>query len=320
MQATHRLSDLFKNALLHGPLKPILSAVQNDDTLHLGIREDYISIYYRGWQLIKIDEYPSFTLSLDKGYDKLGSMIGILPKKITSSEDAEHTARAFRQLKDLMDRNDNIKNGSEREFQQILARVNNKSTHSNESHYFITDIEHNIKPGRIDMVGVKWHSKKRQNSSSLTPTIIEMKWGPNSINHTTGLKKHLEDALNYVLSPTGLSTLRANIESQFSQMNELGLINIKDNANATNISTTDRSVQMIFVLADYSPRSSQLHKALDDIEATMRTREPELDARGIKFDLLFAGASLCGYALYEESMLTLPELRERLSTTAPKPV
>jgi len=41
-------------SLLGGVLQPVLEAVKKDDTLMLGLRGTYVSIYYRGGELLKI--------------------------------------------------------------------------------------------------------------------------------------------------------------------------------------------------------------------------------------------------------------------------
>ena len=48
------LSEDFMKDLLKGELKGFLSAVKNDDTLCLEIRDNYINIYYRGGNLCRI--------------------------------------------------------------------------------------------------------------------------------------------------------------------------------------------------------------------------------------------------------------------------
>ena len=50
------LSNKFINALHHGLLEPLLRCVHTDDVLDLQIRENYINIYYRGGNLIQINE------------------------------------------------------------------------------------------------------------------------------------------------------------------------------------------------------------------------------------------------------------------------
>jgi hypothetical protein len=59
------LSDTFMNELKRGLLSPILNLVLSDDSLIMEIRNDYINIYYRGGNILKIekkgnDYLPSF--------------------------------------------------------------------------------------------------------------------------------------------------------------------------------------------------------------------------------------------------------------------
>jgi len=49
-----RLSDQFMAGLKEGWLHPLLDRVKADRTLCLEIREDYVNIYYRGGNLLKV--------------------------------------------------------------------------------------------------------------------------------------------------------------------------------------------------------------------------------------------------------------------------
>lgn len=53
-----KLSNTFMNDLLNegGVLHSILHRVKRDHTLMLSIRQDYINIYYRGGNLLKVEE------------------------------------------------------------------------------------------------------------------------------------------------------------------------------------------------------------------------------------------------------------------------
>ncbi|MBI3581042.1 MAG: hypothetical protein HY098_03040 [Nitrospinae bacterium] len=50
------LSSNFMGSLKAGLLTPMLERVKNDETLMLAVRADYLNIYYRGGNLIRITE------------------------------------------------------------------------------------------------------------------------------------------------------------------------------------------------------------------------------------------------------------------------
>ena len=87
-----KLSDKFMGDLLNsdGVLHPILSRVKIDHTLMLAIRENYINIYYRGGNIIKILEHNKgfYQASFDDQYNKSGVQIPVCPSEIKSQDDA----------------------------------------------------------------------------------------------------------------------------------------------------------------------------------------------------------------------------------------
>jgi len=323
VQATHVLSPTFKAALLQGgSLNPILDAIQRDATLLLGIRSGYISIYYRGGELLKITEAKKgcFAARFNHMYHehtelpeplKCIASEGKINWRISISAQAKDVVSVFHELKRIMDHHDKIRSGHEREFQQLIARVNNRSRSSNSSHYFITDIEHAQGSARFDMLGVRWRHNEHQRGDCLVPVIFEVKHGEKAIAGVASLVKHLEDALDYVSDHR--ATLLANIESQFNALYDLNLLECKRGKAVSTFKAVKDCLQIVFVIAEYPPHSNQLRNALSRIEKLT----PELEARGIQ--VRFAGASLCGYAMYEGSMLSIEQLRTLLDVPGKSP-
>jgi hypothetical protein len=157
------LSDL-KNA--DGILYPILERAKKDHTLMLAIRENYINIYYRGGNLLMIKEQDGnfYHTSFDDQYNKSGKSIPPLPTVIKSRDDAITWIDEFPRLKEIMDFYFAEYGKSEREFQQLVARENNSSVISNESEYFVSDIEI-VDSGnaRFDMSAIHWPASQRKN-------------------------------------------------------------------------------------------------------------------------------------------------------------
>jgi hypothetical protein len=101
---------------------------------------------------------------------------------------------AFPVLKQVMDEYFSVHSKPEREFQQLLARENNHSTISNESEYFIADIEFADSDlrARFDLLGLRWDASRR-GSGQCRPALFEMKYGDGALGGNAGLLKHLQD-------------------------------------------------------------------------------------------------------------------------------
>lgn len=336
MTATHVLSPGFETALVSGVLKPILDAVQLDETLLIGIRAGYISIYYRGGELLKITEASggSFTASFNYDYDAKDDTKDNLDKrllrhgsadlrrrKLSAADDAEAVVNVFCELKRLMDSHGKIQSGHEREFQQLIARTNNRSRAANSSHYFITDIEHAKEKARFDMLGVRWRHNERKHSDRLIPVLFEVKYGQKAITGSASLNKHLQDALNYLVEPSNRETMRANIKSQFEQLSRLDLLKYNKTKGGAieSFTVVDNRFQIIFVIAEYPPHSTHLQSALDELDRLHAAFKPRFEDQNVRVELLFAGASLCGCAMYKGSMLSTSQLRKVLKAQGQKP-
>ena len=77
----------------------------------------------------------------------------------------------------------------------MVARENNNSTISNESEYFVSDIEF-ADPGlgaRFDMLAIRWLASQRKDGSNCRAALIEMKYGDGALGGSAGLLKHLQD-------------------------------------------------------------------------------------------------------------------------------
>jgi len=103
-----KLSEKFMNDLKpEGILNPILTKVKEDQTLMLAIRNDYINIYYRGGNILKVKkhskDYPTF---FDKKYvdDKSKQNIPNSLTIITNQADAQKCVASFSDRKNIMDK------------------------------------------------------------------------------------------------------------------------------------------------------------------------------------------------------------------------
>ncbi len=322
LKATHALSVEFFNALHEkdGILNPLLQEVKADDTLLIGLRGGYITIYYRGGQLLKIEQKGrGYSAGFDRNYDTGQVLAGrlarhgcedLLDKRLESLEDTARLVDVLSELKRLMDRHPKIQGGLEREFQQVCARVNNRSKSSNSSHYFITDIEHKSDNARFDMLGVRWRRNiEHHNRDCLVPVIFEMKYGLDALDGKSGLAAHLEEMLNQLGRPDFREKLSANIEAQFNQLSKLELLRHSGGASA--VKTVRDHVQIVFVLAEYVPHSHMLKRILKSCDDVVRYAQQSCgEPEGPRIELLFATAALCGYAMHENTMLTIDQVEE----------
>ena len=321
MSATHALSDNFMGALQAGDLSPLLREIQEDDTLMLGLRGQYISVYYRGGQLLKIEPgSDGYSVTFDRKYDAASVLperlarhgcADVLECRLRSGEDTSRLVGVLCELKRLMDRHAKIQSGLEREFQQVAARVNSRTKSSNSSHYFITDIEHTHGKARYDMLGVRWRRNlEHRNRKCLVPVIFEVKYGLDALEGTSGVLEHLQKTLCHLQEEGFLAGLRANVISQFNQLSKLGLIEYERGSSTDDFEAVDRHVQIVLVLAEYVPHSKKLGQIVDECDALMTKSAETLASRQLHVELLFASASLCGYGMHERTMLTTTQVRE----------
>lgn len=315
------LSQKFIGALKEegGILHAILERIQNDDTLMLAIRNGYINIYYRGGNLLKITESRTglYEAHFDKKYDLTPNQSIYndlnLPKVIKALEDTDKWVSSVPCLKEIMDFWFGKHPKQEREFQQLVERENNRSSISNETEYFITDIEFaDSSMGlRFDALAIKWPASKRKYGNKCRPALIEIKYGDNALDGKSGLLKHLKDIYSFVSDSKRYNDLLDTMETQFNQLDQLGLLKHNRCSNGTKVKLdAGGKPEVIIVLANHNPRSSKLKKIINDPEIDKYDASPH-------FDLRFFVASFAGYGLHADCMLTLADFRQRLSYTLP---
>lgn len=306
------LSGLFFEDLKNddGRLYPLLERVKQDHTLMLAIRDGYINIYYRGGNILKLSEQGQngYIPFFDMKYNKHGKSIplGELPASISNRDHILKWIDAFPYLKSLMDSFFAENNKPEREFQQMVARENNYSTISNESEYFVSDIEFAADSARFDMLAIRWLASKRKNGSQCKPALIEMKYGDDALDGSAGLIKHLEDIEKLVADENRYGQLLKTMEAQINQLDQLGLLKFNHSKGGTEIKLDSQDKpEVILLLANHNPRSIKLKNILEN--------QKFIDvAQSQKFDLKFFAASFAGYGMHGDCMLSLDEFRQLL--------
>jgi len=313
------LSQTFMNDLLNqnGLLHPILERLKQDHTLMLSIRESYINIYYRGGNILRVKEQSKgcYSAFFDNKYNKSVLPVSDLSDIIENQGAAREWVASFQDLKGIMDFYFSKYSKPEREFQQLVARENNFSTISNQSEYFVSDIEFadpNL-GARFDILALRWLASQRKNTSNCLPALIEMKYGDDALGGNAGVLKHLQD-IDALISDSGkYKALLKTMEMQFKQLDELGLLSFNRVADWKKIKLdASKKPEVIFVLANHNPRSSKLHTILSDPEIEAYDSSPN-------FDLRFYVASFAGYALHADCMVSLAQFCELLRNKNAEP-
>lgn len=318
MKNSRSVSTNFISDLKEGVLLPILERVRNDDTLMLAIRGGYINIYYRGGNLLKVVEQSGDTYgaSFDENYGKFEKPISgpaIIPitgpKIIKCQDDANEWVSAFALLKQVMDLYFSKINKSEREFQQLVARENNYSTISNESEYFVSDIEFADTGlgARLDMLSVRWLASQRKSGGNCRAVLVEMKYGDKALEGTSGLIEHIKAIHNLVNDEESYKSLLETMESQFNQLDDLALLNFNRSKGGAKVrlDPSDRP-EVVILLANHNPRSTKLATILKS------DKLDEIVAEG-RFELKFFVSSFSGYGLHSNCMHNLDEFRKYIS-------
>ena len=306
------LSVTFMKDLLNseGVLFPILSSVKKDQTLMLSIRDGFINIYYRGGSILRVTEkrggiYGAF---FDERYNKTGQEKPITPATIENQEDAKLWVVSLPVLKSIMNEFLSVYSKDEREFQQLVARENNYSSISNESEYFISDIEvsESTSGARFDMIAIKWPTSKRRSGNNCRIAFIEMKYGDGALGGKAGMLKHLKDMDSLITNKVSYADKIHVIEKQFNQLDQLGLLKFNKGQGFTKVSLDpNEKPEVIFILANHNPRASGLKTILGSPEITAYSESQ-------RFDLRFFVSSFAGYGLHAKCMLNLSEFRKRL--------
>jgi len=306
------LSDSFVTDLETGHLSNILQRVQTDNTLMLAIRKNYINIYYRGGNIMKIAENDqNYNVFFDVNYNKdENKEIPNLPSKLNSAKDVEKWIESLPFFKEIMDNYFAGKQKTEREFQQLIARENNLSPISNETEYFISDIEYSDSDtrARFDMLAVHWKATggARKDGRACTPAVIEVKYGDKALDGNSGILSHLKDFEAFVAEDDKYRALMETMAGQFNQLKKLELIEFNKSKNWKGIDFNDDSKpQFIFVFANSNPRSTKLFNIINDNQVDEINKSD-------KFDLRFFVSSFAGYGMHSKNMLNLDDFRSYL--------
>ena len=298
------LSKYFFDELKAGTLSQLLDYVITDNTLDLEIRENYINIYYRGGNILRVNNKKlSFKFHFEKKY--LTKHPFILATTIDTYKTHNDWNNYFPLAKQALDYYFTRDKKQEREFQQLVVRENNNSSIANGTDYFIIDIEYNNHANaRFDFIAIEWpsissHRKLSKSSPHPKLVVIEMKYGDNAFNGKSGIHKHISDFIVFKSKPLEVSSFKDEMLLVFKQKRDLGLIPClsgvgKTNANAITKFADD--IEMLFLIANHHPPKTTLQTELSGIH------NPEIK---------FITSNFMGYGLYKESIFDYPVFMKR---------
>jgi len=300
------LSEELMSSLKEGTLKPILERVILDSVMDLQIRENYINIYYRGGNILKITEKNrEFIPHFDINYvtENTINFTG-LPYTLETNKDVEAWLNSIPYLKHEMDIWFGGHPKNEREFQQLVSRENNYSKIANSTDYFIIDIEYDNRKGdsskkgaRFDLVAVKWESDgvKRKLPKSYKPTLsfIEMKYSDGALKGKAGIGGHIKDFKTFSDVDMNITQIKSEMAEVFQQKRELGLVTgLKGNNNR--LEKFAEKIEYVFLLANHDPEKSTLKSLLEEVLQKENQNE-------YGFDIKFCTSNFMGYGLYKEN-------------------
>ena len=225
--ADRGLSREFLDDLKVGCLAPLLERVKRDDTLHLAIRNEYINIYYRGGNLLRASRNQNsagmartYTATFDANYFTGSHPKAFIecPVRIAREGDCAKWVDAFPFLKQEMDLWLAGHPKIEREYQQLVARANNRGHAATATDYFIIDIEYAEGEDRFDMIAAFWESKgPARKAAHPRLALIEMKYGDGALTGTAGIDKHIRGMNKFAATPRRVDSIKDEAIAMFEQ-------------------------------------------------------------------------------------------------------
>jgi len=303
------IDDLKSNT---GILKSLMQFILNDDSLEFMIRDNYVNIYYRGGNLLKIEpSNDTYKFTFDTNY--LIYKIKELPNPIIDSDVLNQWIEVLPYLKQNIDIYRTTKKSNlEREYQQLVVKECNElnKSISNGSEIFITDIEYANEHGRFDLIGIEWDRNRASLKGEYKPKLllIEMKFGDNAIEGKDGDKKsadinqHINDVEDFANPKNNnLMDLKEETLSILKQKRDLGFFRGMQHNKNKIIDLDINKPDFILLLAAHNPRSIILSNVLKTL--------PDMEHTNLKFSV----ANFMGYGLYTDCIYSVDEFQEIFS-------
>ena len=295
---TRKISTRFQKDLSSKILKPILDYVHRDNSLTIEVRSNYINIYYRGGNILRIlEKNTGYNFEFDLRYIKqkysdAREMISKLPKHVAVRDNAQEWSDKIPAIKAEMDTYFVTHKKTEREFQQLVVRENNIGGIAKKTDYYICDIEYQVGDTRIDLVAAK-----HTGIGKYRLALIEMKYADSALGGKSGIVDHVRKAYEYLLA-NNIDELKKEMHDILETKRKLRLV---DDLPAK-FTFTDEKTEFIFLLANHKPASISLDTELNKLE------KESFYADFCKMaDLKLATASFFGYGLYNGCVYSIDE-------------
>lgn len=287
------LNQEFVADLKDGILAPLRRAVISDSSLCMELRGNYVNIYYRGGNLMRITQLPKgYKFFFDPKYFSSKNAV-VLPTSSVSARGAVVEWIEFSpRLKQAMDLFFGKSSKDEREFQQLLVRENNFGRVAKGTDFFVCDIEYQEGSSRFDAVAVHWPGRLRRTTNNRRLVLVEMKYGDKSLPGESGLHAHVADVNNFLSHPGLVEELKDDMVRVFNQKVGLGLLNCGKDLNGF----SEELPVVLLVLANHNPRSRILRDELRSL--------PDCPHGEVRI----ATASFLGYGLYDQGIHTVDQI------------
>ena len=292
----HYLKESFLKNLREGEYAAVLASVLKDDTLDLELRGQSVVVYYRGGKLF----------SLKDGCDCVvfNPQYGLKSNLEVKVDEVAKNIPLFKYYVDLYL---SKKKNYEKEFQQLVVRTNNYTTFSHISKgtdYYIADFEYVTREiGRYDLVGFRFKgSNKSYELCKLS--LIEMKYGKDSLKGKQGIMGHLSDFKKLFDDKKKLAYLSKEMTKVLQQKYYLGLVPGLDAGSSDALVEKMKApieMEAIMAMGDFNKNSKQLRNELSLIN-------PD----NYPFEVYFARSPFLGYGLYEQSFISLKDLKKEM--------
>ncbi|MCX6267509.1 MAG: hypothetical protein NTW16_09150 [Bacteroidetes bacterium] len=296
-----KLSKEFIEDLLSGELSQVLKLVQTDPTLDFNIRKDYVNIYYRGGNILRITEKAPHNYKFEFDPKYKGSRPDPEMDRIQDilKSEKEDWLSFFPFAKQAMDFYFSNNPKEEREFAQVVVRDNNYSGASNGTDYFIIDYEYDNHQGaRFDLVAVEWPSVQqyRKLTGNYRPKLVvmEMKYADGALKGSAGIVKHVQDFLRFLENHDQVASFKQEMVDLFKQKRMLGLVKFGNNGNPNQIEEFDAEIELQFLLSNHDPASTVLKEVTHEVTCQF----PSFEVKIIQSNFL-------GYGLYNNKVSTL---------------
>ncbi len=313
------LSDAFLADLQDGHLSSLRSFLLVDRTLSPEIRNNTLTIYYRGGCILKLEATDrGYAASFDRNYAVTGSgpwyeawakRTEESPALFNSASDVSEWLAIVPFAKAVMDGWFAVNGGLEREAQQLVVRENNRDgDYARATDYFFCDMERaegdvvvNDKSRglRFDLVGVHWPSTRhaRMQTKNRSLVIAEAKYGDGAHADKAGLIDHFQGLGCFAANRDRVAATKRAMEESFRQKHSLGFIECQRPLEL--FAGAEDPIIWLLILIDHDPEKTALRGELQKLAQYVD------DAKELPLRVRVATSTFMGYGLWDEGVKDL---------------